>query len=140
MRVRIKGKGPHGAILGEGGEYRRSRGSIVRVAKNLRKQMTEAEAILWKCLRGKKLNGYKFYRQVPIDRFIVDFYCPEKKLVVEVDGSIHEEKDVAEHDKDRDETFRDKGLRVLHIPNQEIFYDLPRVCDRIVKECARYQS
>lgn len=136
MRVRIKGKGERGAILNENGNITRTRRSIVKAAKSLRQCMTPAEKVLWGRLRGKRLNGLKFYRQVPVDCYIVDFYCPEKKLIVEVDGSIHEEKDVQERDRDREAFFLGKGLRVLHIKNEEVFRALDRSCEKIYKHCA----
>ncbi|MCH8069482.1 MAG: endonuclease domain-containing protein [Candidatus Marinimicrobia bacterium] len=136
MRVRIKGKGERGAILNEDGDITRTRKSIVEAAKNLRQCMTPAEKLLWRRLRGKKLHGLKFYRQVPIGRYIVDFYCPEKKLIVEVDGSIHEEKDILERDQDREEFFRCQGLRVLTIKNEEVFCALDSACEKIYTHCA----
>ena len=135
MRVRIKGKGPHGEILDEFGEVRRTRKSLIQNAKDLRSLMTPAEKMLWKRLRGKKMNGYKFYRQVPIDRFVVDFYCPEKKLIVELDGEIHDREDVKEHDKNREEVFLGKGLRTIRFRNEEVFKNMNGVCEQIVKNC-----
>jgi len=71
---------------------------IFQHAKALRRSSTEAEERLWVELRNKKLKGLKFRRQHPIDKWIVDFYCHEKKLVIELDGSVHNEKEIAEYD------------------------------------------
>ncbi len=135
MRVRIKGMGSHGTILDENGDLKRTRRSIVLAAKELRQRMTPAEKILWEKLRHKKLCGLRFYRQVPIDQFIVDFYCPAKKLVIEIDGSIHDESDTAEHDEDREECFRAKGLRVFRFRNEDVMENLPMVCDSVSRAC-----
>ena len=135
MRVRIKGKGPKGEILNQDGDVARTRRSILKAARELRQSMTPAEKILWSRLRGRKLGGFKFYRQVPIDRYIVDFYCPEKKLVVEVDGSIHDEEDMLENDEFREKCFRNKGLRIIRFRNAEMFRNLNDVCNRIDQMC-----
>lgn len=73
--------------------------------------MTQAEEILWKHLRNKKLNGMKFRRQHPLDMFIADFYCHEKKLIIELDGGIHETPEQQEYDEGRTFLLQDKDLR-----------------------------
>jgi very-short-patch-repair endonuclease len=70
-------------------------------AKQLRKNSTDAERLLWRVLRSRQVAGYKFRRQQPLDEFIVDFVCLEKRLVVEVDGGQHNEPLQAEHDSQR---------------------------------------
>ena len=74
---------------------------IFENAKELRKSMTEAEEILWKHLRNNKLNELKFRRQHPLDIFIADFYCHQKKLIIELDGGIHDTLDQKEYDEGR---------------------------------------
>jgi very-short-patch-repair endonuclease len=106
------------------------------MAKELRENMTTSEIILWDFLRRRN-RGMKFYRQAPIDRFIVDFYCPRKKLVIEVDGGIHEQADNRESDILREEFLRKKGLRILRIRNAEIFHDLSAVWRRILQACGQ---
>ncbi|WP_448600771.1 endonuclease domain-containing protein, partial [Thermoleptolyngbya sp.] len=72
--------------------FNRIRGStpaIEQAAKQLRKQSTLAEEILWQALRNRQLNGLRFRRQHPVGRFILDFYCPSAKLVIELDGAVH---------------------------------------------------
>jgi very-short-patch-repair endonuclease len=71
-------------------------GDVFWYARTNRKGMTEAERILWFALRGRRLLGFKFRRQHPIDDFIADFYCHEKKLLIELDGGYHQEKGQAE--------------------------------------------
>ena len=89
-------------------------------AIELRNSMTKAEIILWEELRNKRFMGLKFRRQHPINRFIVDFYCHKHKLVVELDGSIHNLPKVAENDKNREEELKDLGLYILRFTNEEV--------------------
>ncbi|HNR42682.1 MAG TPA: endonuclease domain-containing protein [Bacteroidales bacterium] len=96
-------------------------------ARELRANMTESESIIWNELRGRKLNGYKFLRQHPIlyhgnllryNYFIVDFYCSEKRAIVELDGPVH--KNHREYDEFRDSELRNMGYHILRINNEEI--------------------
>ena len=100
---------------------------ITKLARKLRKKQTEAEQILWNELRGRKLDGYKFLRQYPIIYltinkqtffFIADFYCDEKKTVIELDGKVHDFQ--KEYDKQRDIVIMEKCLNILRIKNEEI--------------------
>jgi very-short-patch-repair endonuclease len=95
--------------------------------RDFRINSTDSEKLLWKELRGRKLSGYKFLRQHPIlykgnliryNYFIADFYCYEKKTVIEIDGPVHEE--TAEYDAFRDEEMKDLGLHILRIKNEEL--------------------
>ena len=100
-------------------------------AKELRQQMTVAEKILWQHLRANQLNGWHFRRQRVIDGFIVDFYCHRARLVIEVDGEIHEQQ--LEYDQERDRVLTARGLRVLRIRNDEVMRDLDGVLTRIAE-------
>ncbi len=91
-------------------------------AMQLRREMTPAEKKLWHSLKTNKLNGLHFRRQQVIDGFIVDFFCYEAGLIVEVDGSIHETQ--REYDEERSRIFAARGLRVLRLTNSRIFDDL----------------
>ncbi len=95
--------------------------------------MTEAERWLWKALRGKRLEGLKFRRQQPIDPFIVDFVCFEKKLVIEADGGQHFEGEQKEKDLDRDRWLREQGFEVLRFSNSEIMTSTDGVITRILE-------
>ena len=106
-------------------------------AKELRQRQTEEESILWERLRRNRLNGFHFRRQEPLVGFIVDFYCHEARLIVEVDGSIHAQADQAEYDIARDEVLTAYGLLLLRITNAEIRGDLDGVLKRIAAECAQ---
>jgi very-short-patch-repair endonuclease len=102
-------------------------------AKKLRREMTPAEKILWKELRGNKLNGFHFRRQQIIHGYFPDFYCHQHELIVELDGGIHELQ--KEYDAEREAYLIALGFRIIRFKNEEIFKDLQRVLLKIVKEC-----
>jgi very-short-patch-repair endonuclease len=99
----------------------------------LRKNMTEAERVLWSRLRGKQLLGVQFYRQKPIGPFIVDFFAPGACLVVEADGSQHLEIVHAKKDEERDLYLADEGLSVLRFTNDQILRDTDAVVGSILE-------
>ena len=84
-----------------------------RLARRLRKDMTYTEVRLWLKLKGRQLDGWKFRRQTPIGQYIVDFYCPAARLVVELDGASHDFEDQADDDDRRQAWLESKGYRVL---------------------------
>ena len=94
-------------------------------ARELRRDMTPAEGILWEKLRHNRLSGFQFRRQQIIDRFIVDFYCHSKALVVEVDGDIHDQQ--KDYDAERDNYLIDRGFTILRFTNEEVKDDLATV-------------
>jgi very-short-patch-repair endonuclease len=100
-------------------------------ARNLRKVLTNAEESLWQELRNRKLQGLKFRRQHPISHYIADFYCAEKRLVVEVDGCIHNSKEQKEYDERRTADLASMGIHVLRFTNNEVEQDMPSVLKRI---------
>jgi very-short-patch-repair endonuclease len=102
-------------------------------AKELRQQMTPEEKILWQHLRTNRLCGLHFRRQQIIDGFIVDFYCHKAKLVIEVDGGIHQQQ--VEYDTERDKVLAARGLQVLRIQNEEVRFNLEEVLGRIAEAC-----
>lgn len=96
-----------------------------QLARTLRKQSTLAEILLWKELKGKKMFGYDFHRQKPIDNFIVDFYCPKLSLVVEINGVTHDRKCVEDYDRQmRLESF---GLHILRFRDEDVKQNLEGV-------------
>ena len=101
--------------------------------RRLREQQTKAEAALWQLLRNRKLIGSKFRRQVPIERYIADFYCHERRLIVELDGGIHSDPAQQLHDQNRDTFLLSLGLRVLRIPNEELLRTPEKVLDKVRK-------
>ena len=102
---------------------------MLETARQFRKEPTISEAILWQALRGKKLDGLKFRRQQPIGNFIVDFYNSAFRLVVEVDGSVHDSQ--VEIDHVRQEILEQLGMNVLSIKAEEFEKSLPSVLEKI---------
>ncbi|MEM6768343.1 MAG: endonuclease domain-containing protein [Bacteroidota bacterium] len=100
-------------------------------AKWLRKNMTLAEVLLWKRVKGKQLLGYDFDRQKPLDEFIVDFYCRELRLAIEVDGRSHDQKGAFEKDQYRQERLEFLGVRFLRFRDYEVLKDIENVLSRI---------
>ena len=98
-------------------------------ARRRRKNLTPAEAQLWQALRRGQVDGMKFHRQTPMCGWIVDFYCPGRSLVVEVDGPYHEQR--KEQDARRDAELARRGVRTVRVSNDEVFYDLAAVIERI---------
>ena len=103
-------------------------------ARAMRRAPTQAERTLWSRLRGRQL-GVRFRRQHAVGHFVVDFYCRERRVVVEVDGKIHMERSA--RDGDRDIALRSLGLRVLHFTNAEIESSLDDVVARISAALSR---
>ena len=111
----------------KGGEVLRYRSVLKPISRRLRSEMTECERLLWSRLRRKQLNGTQFYRQKPIGSYIVDFYAPAVRLVVEVDGSQHQDQINSQNDAVRNESLKSQGLRVLRFTNQQVLDDLDSV-------------
>ncbi len=93
---------------------------IFKRAKELRENLTPAEQLLWSKINAGKIKGYRFKPQHPIDRFIVDFYCHKAKLVIEIDGEVHENDEQLERDRGRSAELEEFGLKVLRFSNQEV--------------------
>lgn len=110
---------------------------IFRRASELRKNMTKAEIILWQHLRMKRVNGLTFRRQHPISNFIADFYCHKIRLVIEVDGEIHNNVEIIERDKGRDYFMNKLGLNVIRFTNSEIINNPDEVIDKIKLHCSQ---
>ena len=105
-------------------------------ARQLRKRQTKSEKLLWQALRNRKLDGLKFLRQHPIGHSIVDFYCHEKRLVIEVDGGIHQSLDIKERDRYRQELIENYGISFFRCTATEVESDLEGVLSRILKAIA----
>lgn len=105
---------------------------VFELAKDLRRNMTDAEKLLWNHLKAG-VQGLKFRRQHPIGIYIADFYCHKIKLIVEIDGSIHALKDVKENDKKREDDLRDWGNTIIRFTNENVFKNLDRVLAEINK-------
>ena len=109
---------------------------IFYAARKLRKKMTTAEKILWRELRGRKLNSLYFRRQHPISSFVVDFYCHEKRLVIELDGKVHNRNEIKERDISRTFELERFGLRVIRFTNEEVIKQLDNVIEEINRVCS----
>ncbi len=114
-----------------------NKNQITQLARELRKNQTPSEKLLWEKLRNRKLKGYKFLRQHPIlyesfnnnnKYFIPDFYCAEMKLIIELDGEIHNFQ--REYDKNREAILNDLGLIVLHFKNEDLL-NIKKVLNQI---------
>lgn len=107
------------------------------LAKHLRKNMTFAEVLLWNQIKGKQMLGFNFDRQRPIDQFIVDFYCKELQLAIEIDGQTHQWEEVQVNDKRRQQRIEQFGVHFLRFDDQEVVNDMDnvlRVIENKVKE------
>jgi len=93
--------------------------------------MTDAERLLWSRLRRKQLNNFQFYRQRIIGDYIVDFYCPRSKLIIEVDGGQHYQDEGDRRDKVRDDYIKNLGMRILRVSDREVLQNLSGVVERI---------
>ena len=101
-------------------------------AAHLRTAQTRAEAKLWQALRGRRPNGWKFRRQCPIDRFIVDFVCHDAKLIVEVDGATHGTTEEQSKDRVRTQMLEACGFHVLRVTNADVVDNLDGVRETIL--------
>ena len=107
-------------------------------AKELRSRMTDAEALLWMLLRDRRIAGAKFRRQHPAGRYILDYYCVEKKLAIELDGGQHGE--AAEYDERRDSWLRSQGIRVLRFWNNQMLAETEAVMEGIYRAVVETDS
>lgn len=106
---------------------------LVLAVQRFRRELTASEAILWQALRGKQLGGIKFRRQQPIGPFVVDFYASSCRVVVEVDGSVHDTQ--VEADQARQRQLEAAGLRILRLPAHLVETNLPEALRRIQAFC-----
>ena len=104
--------------------------TLTNIAKTLRKNQTDVERKLWHHLRAREFERGKFRRQQPIGRFIVDFVCFEKKIIVELDGGQHSE----ERDKQRDQCLKGQGFRILRFWDNSILENIDGVLEEIRKQ------
>jgi very-short-patch-repair endonuclease len=110
---------------------------LLLISQSLRKTMTDAERRLWSRIRLKQLGGFTFYRQKTIGNYIVDFWCPKAKLIIEVDGSQHYAQEGIESDKIRDDYLRKLGYKVLRFSDSEVLTHNEGVVEAIYREVVR---
>jgi len=107
-------------------------------ARQLRRKMTDTESVLWYHLKNRNLNNLKFRRQVPKGPYILDFYCPEKNLVIEVDGGQHFSKKHINHDRERTAFLQKHQLFILRYSNNDILKNIDSVLQDILNHIRNY--
>jgi len=122
--VKLRGTEAYPIYFGAGPE-------ILRLAGDLRRSMTKAEKLLWEQLRQRKIDGYRFRRQHPVDEFIVDFFCYEAMLVIELDGDVHDSDFQAERDLERTKILNRLGITIIRFPNKEVHQNISQVISTI---------
>ena len=121
-------KGDKGAFSGQMLSYDKQ---LKALSQHLRKNMTNAENRLWSKLRRKQLRGHQFYRQKIIGKYIVDFYCPQANLVIELDGGQHYSEAGRAKDRTRDDSLTEMGTKVLRFSDREVFENIGGVMERV---------
>ena len=111
-----------------------NKASTKKNRKNLRKNQTEAELALWQKLRGKRFMGCKFFRQYGIGDYIADFYCPQRKLVIEIDGGQHYSDGKKARDKAREGYMNSLAIRTIRFTNLDVLQNMDAVLSQIEKE------
>jgi len=106
---------------------------LKKYAGQLRNNMTDAENILWLRIKGKQLNSCQFYRQKIIGEYIVDFYCPKAKVIIELDGGQHYLEDGEHRDMIRDKYLKSLGLKVLRYPDNEVLDNINLILEDILR-------
>jgi very-short-patch-repair endonuclease len=109
----------------------------IQNARGFRKNSTASERILWNALRNRGLAGLKFRRQYPVGQFVLDFFCLEKSLAVEVDGKIHKNPATQNHDRERDKYLSQLGIRIIRVFNDQVLHNLEFVLNTIQEEANR---
>ena len=106
----------------------------IQLARHLRKKETSAEKILWRWLRNRRFNGYKFRRQHPLGDYYLDFFCEEAELNIELDGSQHGFPEQQQHDAERQKFLQSRGIKTLRFWNSKLHCDGQNVRDIIFEE------
>jgi very-short-patch-repair endonuclease len=109
----------------------KSRSTLTNIARRLRTDQTDTEQLMWSLLRAKRFDGFKFRRQHPMSGSILDFYCPQFKLNIELDGGQHFEPEAMEKDRRRDETLKVSGITVLRFEDRAFFKNRKGVMQKI---------
>ena len=106
--------------------------NIFERAHDLRKNMTKAEIFLWNELKNRRIFGVRFRRQHPVDIFVVDFYCHELRLAIEIDGEIHLRNEISEYDDGRTHDIEKLGIKIIRFTNEQVFNEIDKVKSRIL--------
>ncbi len=130
-----------GGGRGGGGSYARSPEpgqKLIERARQLRQQATNAEQLLWELLRNRQLLGRKFRRQHPLGRFIADFFCDDARLIIEIDGAVHQEPSQQERDRMREEALRQHSYHLLRFTNDQVLHQTAQVLQTIAAFVAEH--
>lgn len=111
--------------------FKGANSKLFEFSKILRKTQTDAEEIVWQSLRNRKVLGFKFRRQHPLDKYIADFYCYKAKLIIEIDGGIHNQNNNQEYDKNRSYELEEMGITVIRFTNELVNGNLDKVLNTI---------
>ena len=117
-----------------------NRKAQIRIRQYLRNNSTDAERRLWEMLKGKQLLGYKFRRQQGIEQYVVDFYCPGKKLAIEIDGVTHTTPREKEHDRQKADCIKSHGILLLRFNNSDVYENLDYVLSAIAQTLEKDQD
>jgi very-short-patch-repair endonuclease len=104
---------------------------LTELARQLRNNSTKSEIYLWKHLSGKQMMGYDFHRQKPIDNYILDFFCYELMLGIELDGATHVFEDVVERDLKKQARLKELGITILRFNDNQVFHDIRNVLNAV---------
>jgi very-short-patch-repair endonuclease len=118
----------------------KARGITRRRAQSMRRELTDAERILWSRLKGRQLRGYQFRAQHPVEPYILDFACTRLKLAVELDGATHGSPDAIAYDAHRRAYLEAEGWRVLRFWNADVYENLNGVLESILQHLPRQQT
>ncbi len=105
---------------------------LLKAARDLRKNMTDAERLLWQALRGKQMDGFRFRKQHPFCQYVIDFYCPSIKLAIELDGGQHNSEEGKLKDSERTAFLEQHGIHVLRFWNNELMSNLEGTLEQIL--------
>ncbi len=141
IRGRESGSSPQRGEAGRGAAWHPTPvpPALLEAARALRASMTEAEQLLWQSLRGKQLDGFRFRKQHPVERYVLDFYCPSAHLAIEVDGNQHATPEGQARDTERTAWLEGQGIRVLRFSNREVLTNLEGVLT-VIWEALQHSS
>ena len=122
----------------EGKPFVSYREDLKRKARSNRKDPTPAEKLFWQLVRSKQIKGYKFHRQKPLGKYVVDFYCSNLKLVIELDGDTHAYQE--SYDKERTKELEANGIRVKRYQNQDVLEGTDGVYEDLVSEIEKIEK
>ena len=117
-----------------------TKSKIVTLARNLCKNQTDAEGLLWSKLRSHQIEGYKFKRQVPFGDYVLDFYCRKARLAFEIDSGQHADPENISTDEIRTRFLNEKGIKMLRFWNHEVLRSLDDVVDEVLRNIKAQQD